>query len=139
MSNSTTKTKDAHTLARTHTHTQQLLMHMYMQVHTHLVKTGELLMLEQFFFTLKLPLAQETGKLVPVSVGGVKIRTRWEARVYHSHARREGGRASQDHSGSTLSMPLTPLTAHTPHTSQCRDNCCPTLQCMHVTSSTDVC
>ena len=49
-------------------------------------------MLEQFFFTLKLPLAQETGKLVPVSVGGVKIRIRWEARVYHSHARREGGR-----------------------------------------------
>ena len=49
-------------------------------------------MLDQFLLALKLPLAEETGQLAPVSVGGVRVQTRWESRVCLSHAGRDEGR-----------------------------------------------
>ena len=80
----------SHPHARTHTHTH---------IHTHLVKTGELLVLEQFLFALKLPLAQEAGKLTPVSVGGVSVRTGWQACVCHSHAGRKEAKGRKEGRG----------------------------------------
>ena len=57
-------------------------------------------MLEQFLFALKLPLAQEAGKLTPVSVGRVRVRTGWQAYVCHSHAGRKEGRGGKRREGS---------------------------------------
>ena len=56
-------------------------------------------MLEQFLFALKLPLAQEAGKLTPVSVGGVSVRTGWQACVCHSHAGRKEAKGRKEGRG----------------------------------------